>query len=90
MNAIHTGWPDDKMKTPLVLCPYWPYRDKLIASNILVFRGMRIVISTSMRREMVTRAHASHMGTEHTANKTREVMYWPGMHSELVETVKHC
>ena len=90
MNAIHTDWPDDKMKTPLVLRPYWPYSDELIASNGLVFRGMRIVIPTSMRRKMVTRAHASHMGTEYTANTAREVTYWPGMHSELVEAIQRC
>ena len=74
MNAIHTGWPDDKMKTPLVLRPYWVYRYELIASNGLVFRGMRLVIPTSMIPEMVTRDYASHMGTEYTANTAREVM----------------
>ena len=26
MNAIYTGWPDDKMKTPPVLRPYWSYK----------------------------------------------------------------
>ena len=67
-----------------------PYRDELIVSNELVFRGMRIIIPTSMRREVVTRAHASHMGTEYTANTAREVMYWPGMHSELAEAVRRC
>ena len=37
------------------------------------------------------RAHPSHMGTDQTLNMAREdVIYWPGMHSELVEAVQRC
>ena len=40
MNAIYTAWPDDKMRCLHVPCPYWRYRDELIASNGLTCRGM--------------------------------------------------
>ena len=90
MSIIHAGWPNDKNKTPLAVRTYWPYRDELVASNGLVFRGTRLIIPTNMRAEMVKRAHASHMGIHYTLNTARDIMYWPGMPSELTEVVQHC
>ncbi len=90
MSIIQTGWPDDKNKTPLAICAYWPYRNELVASNGLVYRGTRLIIPTSMRSEMVKRAHASHMGIHYTLNTARDIMYWPGMPTELTDAVNHC
>ena len=33
MTVIMTGWPDDKVKVPLCICEYWPYRDELTTQN---------------------------------------------------------
>ena len=53
MSLISTGWPNDKMQSPLCVCEYcWPYRDELSTQNGLVFGGTRIIIPHSMRTEM--------------------------------------
>ncbi|XP_038055831.1 uncharacterized protein K02A2.6-like [Patiria miniata] len=39
---------------------------------------------------MTARAHASHMGVQYTTNTARDIMYWPRMHTELVEAVQRC
>ncbi|XP_038055826.1 uncharacterized protein K02A2.6-like [Patiria miniata] len=39
---------------------------------------------------MTARAHASHMGVQYTTNTSRDIMYWPRMHTELVEAVQRC
>ena len=43
-----------------------------------------------MRSELVTRAHAFHMGLHYTVNTARDIMYWPGMPSDLTEAVRCC
>ena len=50
----------------------------------------RVVIPPSMRQKMKKRAHVSHLGEQYTISTAREVMVWPRMHTELIETVKRC
>ena len=90
MNIILEGWPHDKTSLPICIREYWPYRDELTSQNSLAFRGTRIIIPQSMRRDMIVRAHASHLGIQYTNNTAKEVMYWPLMSSELEDAVKKC
>ena len=43
---------------------YWDVRDELSELNGIILRGERILISTSMRKEMLERIHQGHMGIE--------------------------
>ena len=90
MGVIKSGWPDDKTHTPLCIREYWPYRDELATQNGIVFRGTRIIIPTSMRPEMIKRAHRSHLGIQYTQNTAREIMYWPRMTADLQGAVQNC
>jgi hypothetical protein len=90
MKLISQGWPDDKLSVPLAVREYWSYRDELTMQNGLAFRGTRIIIPTSMRQEMIRRAHAAHLGIQSTTNTAREIMYWPRMHTDLVDAVQRC
>ena len=58
MSPIMSGWPDDKLKTPLCVSEHWPYREELTTQNGIVCRETRIIIPASMRREMKARAIA--------------------------------
>lgn len=90
MIMVSEGWPRDKQNVPLSIRDYWPYRDELSTQNGLVFRGTRIIIPACMRRAMVERAHQSHLGIQYTVNTAREIMFWPRMHTELVDVVQRC
>ena len=43
------GWPDQKEALPSELHPYFTVRDKLTAQDGIFFKGLRCVISTSLR-----------------------------------------
>ena len=83
MLLIMSGWPDDKLKTLLCVHEYWPYRDELTTQNRIVYRGTRIIIPASIRREMTARAYRSHLGIQYTTSPTRDIMYWPLMTADL-------
>jgi len=85
-----TGWPTDKNDVPIAVREYWSYRDEITTQNGLAFRGTRIIIPVAMRPELVKRAHAAHLGVQYTTNTARDIMYWPGMHKDLVEAVQRC
>lgn len=58
--------------------------------NGLAYRGTRLIIPTTLRKEMINRAHASHLGITYTTNTARDIMYWPRMTAELTEIVRQC
>ena len=39
---------------------------------------------------MVIRAHRSHLGIQYILNTAHEIMFWPRMHVEIAEAVRHC
>ena len=82
-----SGWPNDKLKTPLCARQYWPRRTN--HANGIVYCGTRVIIPVSMRGEMTTRAHRSHLGFQYTNSSARD-MYWPRMTADLTGAVQRC
>ena len=62
----------------------------LIVYNGLVFTGERLVVPTSMRKEMLTQIHRSHIGIEGCLRRACEVLYWPLMNAEVKDLVSKC
>ena len=87
---IAKGWPGYKSDTPISTRQYWPIRDELHVVEGLVFRGEKLVIPTSMRSEMLTKLHESHLGMEKCKARARSIMYWPGMGRDIEETISRC
>lgn len=64
--------------------------DDLYIYNDLVCMNNKIVIPTSLRKEILQRIHVNHMGIEKSKLKAREIFYWPGMSSKIEEMVSKC
>ena len=62
-------------------------RDLLTAQNELVFKGERLVVPTSLRKELMATIHSSHIGIEGCIRRARDTLYWPRMATELREYV---
>ena len=58
-------------------------RSELIVDNGLAFARERLVVPISMRKEMLTQIHRSHIGIEGCLWRAREVLYWPLMNAEV-------
>ena len=65
IEIIKRGWPE-RIKTCISNSTrmYWDVTDELSELNGIILRGERILISTSMRKEMLERIHQGHMGIE--------------------------
>ena len=77
-------------KHPIFTRQYWPLRDELRIIEGLVFRGETLVIPPSMRHELLTKLHESHLGIDKCKVSARPIMYWSGMGRDIEETISRC
>ncbi|CAH8629063.1 unnamed protein product [Dicrocoelium dendriticum] len=89
-DVILNGWPETKKQLPKELTPYFNFRDELTVCDGLLFKGSRILIPSSLRKEMLEHVHRAHLGANYTINRARELMFWPGMTGQIKDHVSNC
>ena len=52
--------------------------------------GSRVIIPASLRREVLHGLHASHQGQDRTLRRARQVVYWPGITSDIQNMIRSC
>jgi len=52
--------------------------------------GERIVIPKTMQKEKLKHIHNSHLGIEKCKCRARDVLFWPGMTSQMQEMITNC
>ena len=82
-KVIRSGWPETKNNLPHDITPYFNVRDELSAQEGIVFKGDRCVIPKSLRPEVLSRIHRSHIGVEGCLRRLRESVYWSGIHTYI-------
>ncbi|XP_042228298.1 uncharacterized protein K02A2.6-like [Homarus americanus] len=65
-------------------------RNSLAVDGGLVLHSGRIVISTTIRRQILARLRDSHRGIEATKHRARQTVWWPGITRDIVNTVQSC
>lgn len=89
-QTILKGWPDSKSKLPKELTPFFNFLDELVIQDGLIFKGNRVLIPKAMQRRMVEMIHGAHSGVNACVAKARELMFWPGMTSQIRDHVSNC
>ena len=90
LQCVRTGFPSDRYSLLNSLRPFWKLRDDLYTEDDLVLYGARIVVPAALRRRVLDRLHDSHRGAEATKRRARQVVYWPGIDSDIVNVVRAC
>ena len=73
-TVIQCGWPERKSDVPMCLRPYFDQRDELVVQGNLIFKGPRLVVPACMRKELMSVAHATHIGIEGCLRRVREYL----------------
>ena len=84
-SIIQQGWPKSKKDVPHALRQYWDYRDELSTHNT-----QRLIVPYSWRKEMLVRIHESHQGIVKCKQRARDILFWPGMSSQIDDKVSTC
>ena len=90
LSVVKSGWPDKKQDIPTECLPYWNYRDEISMSEGVLFKDEKVIIPSSMHTEMLKCIHSSHLGIGKCKRRARDVMFWPGMNSQIQHVVSNC
>ncbi len=89
-ETIQKGWPDTKQELDQEIKPYWDMRAELTIEDDIIFKDDRVVIPKSMRKFMLKEVHKSHLGIVKCKKLARDLIFWPGMNSEIADVVSKC
>ena len=89
-EVIRSGWPENRAQVPECVRPYFDVRDELTIQNELIFKGHQIVVPAVLRKELMEKTHASHIGIEGCTRRARDTLYWPRMTTEIKEYISKC
>lgn len=81
--CVLDGWPP-RSKVEDALRQFYSFRDDLHIVNSILFKKRSIIIPSSLRKEMLQRMHAGHLGISKTKQLVRSSIYWPGLMKTLV------
>ena len=89
-STIQNGWPETKAEVPECVLPYYDSRDELTVQGNLIFKGQLLVVPAAVRTELMSVAHASHIGIEGCLRRMRECLYWPRMTTQVKDYISKC
>ena len=79
-TTVLTGWPEKRDECPVQIRDYWNYREEI----------QRVIVPKAMRSEILSRIHSSHQGIVSCLRKAKDIVFWPGMNSEVKALVERC
>lgn len=56
----------------------------------LIVHGCRLLIPTTMQRQILSDLHESHQGSVHTKQRARLTVYWPGIDNDIDNVILSC
>jgi len=83
------GWPD-KFSIDKAFQPNLSFSGELSVQNGLLLNGIRIVIPTSLRAEILKKLHEGHLGITKCRERAKQSVWWPGLSKDLTKMIENC
>lgn len=89
-ETVSAGWPRHLSDVPECVRTFWNYRDEIATLDGILYKGERIIVPASLRRDVLERLHAGHQGVAATLSRARTAVFWPSMKDDIKRTVEAC
>jgi len=87
LKYLSSGWPQ---KSPDGLIQYFVRRNEISCDNDCVYWGLRVVIPSKLRKQVLEELHVGHMGMVKMKALARSHVWWPGLDCDIESLVKSC
>ena len=84
------GWHETKQEADPSVAEYWAFREEFSIHNGVLYKGERIIVPAALRKEVMSRVHASHQGEQACPRRGRDALFWPCMSQEIRDLVTSC
>ena len=85
-----TGWPKERNYVPKEMKTYWTFKEEISYASGLMFKAAKLIVPNQMRQEMLNKIHGSHLGIVNCKERARDILYWPGMSTQIEDVVSQC
>ena len=89
-DVVLEGWPDKRADVPLEIRQYWTFREEISCIDGLLFKGQKLIVPQALRAQMLEKIHESHQGIVKSKQRARDLLFWPGMMTQIEEQVAKC
>ena len=72
------------------LCEYWNIKEEISVCYDLLLRNDKLIVPSSLREEMLSQIHSSHLGIEKCKRRARDLLFWPRMNQQIADMVSKC
>ncbi|UYV65077.1 K02A2.6-like [Cordylochernes scorpioides] len=83
------GWPAKCQLSPLERS-FYDVRDEIGEENGLLMKGLRVIIPSNMRKDVLNRIYAGHLGMTKCRTIAKDHVWWKGIGQEIQDMVKTC
>ncbi|XP_064090782.1 uncharacterized protein LOC135204551 [Macrobrachium nipponense] len=90
LNCVTLGFPSNRYDLHNSLLPYRKIQDKLYADDELSLQRAKVIVPAALCCRMLSRLHDSHQGMESSKCQVRQAVFWPGINSDIVNTIVAC
>lgn len=89
-NYYFNGWPNNINKVDDDVKFYFKLQSEIHVEDDLVFFNYRLFVPVSLREYILKLLHEPHFGIHKTKQKAREIVYWPGLMTEIENMIAKC
>ena len=88
-QEVLTGW-RDRSQVPEEIRQFYGYRDEITVQNGILYKGMRIIVTESLQKQMLKKVHSSHRGIDASMRRAKDVLFWPRMAAQITDMISTC
>jgi len=89
-EVIEAGFPEHKSQLPEHLKYFWCMKDDIYMIDHVPFKGRKMLIPKSLRRQIVEGLHSGHQGVSSMSANARERLFWPRLDADLRQAREQC
>ena len=87
---IQTGWPKNKADVPVCIRAFSGFHEEISVADGLLLKGEQLIVPASLQKDMLHKLHEGHLGRDKCLATAREIFFWPGMSSQIIDIVAKC
>lgn len=89
--AIMEGWNwPTKKQVPMIIQPFWNFRDELYLRVNKIYRAERLVIPQAQRCDYLKKLHVGHLGMDKCIERAKQSVFWPGINGDIRQLISEC